>query len=259
MRARGFQGCKRVVLSAPPWNNGLPPFTVMQHTTFAHVREFTPAAECALLATGSSNAQRRILVVDDHALLRLGLRAVLEAGPVELEVLEAGCLQDALEACRTQQPIDLVLLDLNMTDCRGLQGLRQLRDAFPDIKVAVLSATQDEFVVRQAQALGAAAYIAKSHEPQAMSQRVLALLRLDASGDAALSGFPSSGRTASYDRVAELGSRHLEILDLVLFGCSNQEIANATHLSLGTVKNYVSTILLALDVKSRSHLISLFR
>ena len=71
--------------------------------------------------------------------------------------------------------------------------------------------------------------------------------------------FPSAARSASYDRVAELGSRHLEILDLLLFGCSNQEISNSTGLSLGTVKNYVSTILLALDVKSRSHLISLFR
>ncbi len=68
--------------------------------------------------------------------------------------------------------------------------------------------------------------------------------------------FPSA---ATYDRIAELGPRHLEILELVLSGCSNQEISNATHLSLGTVKNYVSTILLALDVKSRAHLISLFR
>ena len=64
---------------------------------------------------------------------------------------------------------------------------------------------------------------------------------------------------SSYDRVAELGARPREILELVLSGCTNQEISNATRLSLGTVKNYVSTILLALDVKSRSHLISLFR
>jgi DNA-binding NarL/FixJ family response regulator len=71
--------------------------------------------------------------------------------------------------------------------------------------------------------------------------------------------FPRFPSSSSYDRVAELGPRHLEILELVLSGCSNQEISTATGLSLGTIKNYVSTILLALDVKSRSHLISLFR
>ena len=71
--------------------------------------------------------------------------------------------------------------------------------------------------------------------------------------------FPRFPSSAMYDRVAELGPRHLEILELVLSGCSNQEISNSTQLSLGTVKNYVSSLLLALDVRSRSHLISLFR
>ena len=139
----------------------------------------------------------------------------------------------------------------------GLQGLRQFKERFPEARVAVLSATQDEFVVRQAQALGAVAYIGKGNDPRLLSQMILALLRSDAG--IGLAGFPGLTRNASWDRVAELGARHLEILDLVLFGCSNQEISNATGLSLGTVKNYVSIILLALDVKSRSHLISLFR
>ena len=71
--------------------------------------------------------------------------------------------------------------------------------------------------------------------------------------------FPRFPSSAMYDRVAELGPRHLEILELVLSGCTNQEISNSTNLSLGTVKNYVSSLLLALDVRSRSHLISLFR
>ena len=70
--------------------------------------------------------------------------------------------------------------------------------------------------------------------------------------------FPRLAGSSHYDRVAELGTRHLQILELILEGCSNQEISKATELSLGTVKNYVSAILLALDVQSRSHLISLF-
>jgi DNA-binding NarL/FixJ family response regulator len=203
----------------------------------------------------------RVLMADDHALLRLGLRAVLQTQHVGTEVFEASCLQDAIDTYRQHEPIDLVLLDLNMTDCRGLQGLRQFKDTFPNARVAVLSATHDEFVIRQAKALGAVAYIAKGHEPAAMAQVIVALLQGARSftGGSGLVGFAPPARSARYDRVAELGSRHLEILDLVLFGCSNQEISNATKLSLGTVKNYVSTILLALDVKSRAHLISRFR
>jgi len=76
---------------------------------------------------------------------------------------------------------------------------------------------------------------------------------------ASASLFPRMPQSAVYDRVSELGPRHLEILELVLSGCTNQEISSATRLSLGTVKNYVSSLLLALDVRSRSHMISLFR
>lgn len=214
-------------------------------------------------AAARSPRGHRLLVADDHALVRHGLLSLLQADHVDLEALQAACLQDAMEIYRVQQPIDLVLLDLNMTDCRGLQGLRRFKEEFPQARIVVLSATQDEFVIRQAQALGAEAYIAKSRDPAAISQMVGTFLRdgsrCDRAVDAELAGFPFGARSPSYDRVAELGARHLEIMDLVLFGCSNQEISTATGLSLGTIKNYVSVILLALDVKSRAHLISLFR
>jgi DNA-binding NarL/FixJ family response regulator len=136
-------------------------------------------------------------------------------------------------------------------------------ETFPRARVAVLSGTQDEFVVGQAKALGAVGYLPKAQAPKITCASILGLLNLTENVAAivptSLSSalrFPSA---ATYDRIAELGPRHLEILELILSGCSNQEISTATRLSLGTVKNYVSTILLALDVKSRSHLISLFR
>lgn len=208
----------------------------------------------------------KILIVDDHALLRVGIKAVLSGvKQVRLDVLEAGTLHDAIDIYRDAGNIALVLLDLNMPDCRGLQGLRQFLETFPDARVAVVSGTQDDFVVGQVRALGAVGYVTKGQAPHAMSDIVLGLLGHAADG--VVSGLlgtvpprvPRFPKSATYDRIAELGPRHLEILDLVLFGCSNQEISNATKLSLGTIKNYVSTILLALDVKSRSHLISLFR
>lgn len=201
----------------------------------------------------------RVLIVDDHALMRLGLQALLRAEHADVEIEEAYCLQQAMDVYAEHPGIELVLLDLNMGDCRGLQGLRQFKERFPDARVAVFSATQDQFVIQQAQALGAIAFITKSNEPSVISKTIVALLRSESTD--VMAGSLARGRPAhsKYDLVAELGPRHLEILDLVLFGCTNQEISTATNLSLGTVKNYVSIVLMALDVKSRSHLISLFR
>jgi DNA-binding NarL/FixJ family response regulator len=174
-----------------------------------------------------------------------------------LQLLEASTLHDAMEMYRAEPDIALVLLDLNMPDCKGLQGLKQFLEAFPHARVAVISGTQDEFVIGQVRALGAVGYVTKGQAPRAMTDTVMGLLA--AAQGTATTPFPRFPSSSRYDRVAELGPRHLEILELVLSGCSNQEISTATGLSLGTIKNYVSTILLALDVKSRSHLISLFR
>jgi DNA-binding NarL/FixJ family response regulator len=205
--------------------------------------------------------RRKILLVDDHDLVRLGLRALFCDVGMALDWIEAATLSDALQQYAEQPDVALVLLDLNLADCKGLHGLSQILAHHPQARVIVLSGTQDEFVVRQAKAMGAAGYLHKCSPPAATRETVLtALAQLDAEPAARPARyFPKFAAPSSYDRVAELGPRHLDILELVLSGCSNQEISNSTRLSLGTVKNYVSTILLALDVRSRSHLISLFR
>ncbi len=210
------------------------------------------------LADEPSRMMSKLLIVDDHALVRVGIVTSLEAVEnANLQLLEASTLHDAMTLYGSEADIALVLLDLNMPDCKGLQGLKQFLEAFPQARVAVISGTQDEFVIGQVRALGAVGYVTKGQAPRAMCDTVMGLLATaQGNGNGGFPRFPSSSR---YDRVAELGPRHLEILELVLSGCSNQEISTATGLSLGTIKNYVSTILLALDVKSRSHLISLFR
>jgi DNA-binding NarL/FixJ family response regulator len=208
---------------------------------------------------------RKVLLVDDHELVRIGVKATYgELLGLHIEWLEASTLADALSLFARHTDIDAVLLDLNLADCKGLQGLRQFLQAYPAARVAVFSGTQDEFVIRQARALGATAYVGKGSMTAETRETLLALLGCNAPGvrvtqsvGAAL--FPRLPRSAMVDRVAELGPRHLEILELVLSGCTNQEISQSTTLSLGTVKNYVSSLLLALDVRSRSHLISLFR
>ena len=206
----------------------------------------------------------QVLLVDDHALCRMGMKALLvDSADVDtIEWIEASTLHEALHLHAENPDVSLVLLDLNMSDCKGLQGLSQILAQHPHAKVVILSGTQDEFVVRQARAMGASGYLHKGSAPAATRDALLELVIGDGTSSPAAqraAHFPKCQTVSSYDRVADLGARHLEILELVLSGCTNQEISNSTKLSLGTVKNYVSTILLALDVKSRSHLISLFR
>lgn len=216
----------------------------------------TSACPVSALAQPRFGEVRQVLLVDDHALCRMGTKALFDSADMEaIQWIEASTLHEALQLHAENPTVSLVLLDLNLSDCKGLQGLSQILAQHPDARVVILSGTQDEFVVRQAKAMGAAGYLCKG---SALAMTRDALLNLVAGEPNAshVSKYPSASR---YDLVAELGPRHLEILELVLSGCTNQEISNSTKLSLGTVKNYVSTILLALDVKSRSHLISLFR
>jgi DNA-binding NarL/FixJ family response regulator len=233
-------------------------------TTFFDRQTFQTTA--ALPGPVPAPAPRRVLLVDDHELVRFGVRALhSEIAGVPIDWLESGSLQDAIEQYGREADIDVVLLDLNLPDCKGLQGLRQFLQVHPRARIAVFSATQDEFVVRQARALGAMGYVAKNSLLTQLAETLSKLFSCTSMPDARAGGaalgalFPRFPSSAMFDRVAELGPRHLEILELVLSGCANQEICNATKLSLGTVKNYVSSLLLALDVTSRSHLISLFR
>lgn len=208
---------------------------------------------------------RKVLLVDDHELVRVGVKATYpELLGTPIEWLEAAVLEDAIRIYGEHDDIDAVLLDLNLADCKGLQGLRMFLQAHPTARVAVFSGTQDEFVIRQARAMGAAAYVCKGTLTTQMQDTLTALLWPHGAPGARplVSGntlFPRMAAASMYDRVSELGPRHLEILELVLSGCTNQEISTSTNLSLGTVKNYVSSLLLALDVRSRSHMISLFR
>jgi len=207
------------------------------------------------------DTNKKILLVDDHDLVRFGTTLLLESlEEVRCAITPCRSLDEARTACRERGPFDLVLLDLNLPDAKGLQGLRTLRDECPNIPFAMLTGTQDELVIRQAQAMGAVGYLLKSWTPERLKEALKVLLQAPGAPAATTLAqrFPRLAGSSHYDRVAELGPRHLQILELILEGLSNQEIAKATELSLGTVKNYVSVILLALDVESRSHLMSLF-
>lgn len=206
-----------------------------------------------------------VLVVDDHHMLRLGLKALsVTSGERRIDWIEAANLGDALDLFSAQPAIDLVLLDLNLPDSKGLHGLRRFLAEHPQAQVAVFSATEDEFVVRQAFALGAVGFIPKSSSGDATLRLVESLLGVPASGahETRPAQAAGAGHSASAQSLqactAMLNPTQLRVLELVLAGMSNQEIADECKLALGTVKNTVSSIMLSLDVHSRSHLISVF-
>ena len=204
-----------------------------------------------------------VQVVDDHHMMRLGLKALAQAsGVLAINWVESSNLDDALCRYRENQTVDLVLLDLNLPDSKGLQGVRRFLSEFPTANVAVFSATEDEFVVSQALAMGAVGFVPKSSAPEATLRLIESLLGGFRSGNTGPAGGNvgvSIGATPIHARAAALSPTQHKVLELVLAGMSNQEIANECKLALGTVKNTVSSIMLSLDVRSRSHLISVFR
>lgn len=226
-------------------------------------------------ATGLQTSSYRVQLVDDHHMLRLGLIALAKTSSrLQIEWLEAANLSDALAAHGRGPPIDLVVLDLNLPDSQGLQGLRRFLNEFPSATIAVFSATSDEFVVRQALGFGAVGFMSKGSTAEGTLHLIESLLEAARGVATTQPGSlepelspPRSAAVAADNaatlrlsaRASMLNTTQLQVLELLLAGMSNQEIAAECQLALGTVKNAVSSIYLAMDVQSRSHLLSLFR
>lgn len=226
----------------------------------------TPVPDTQSIAAAYQSAQgqvRRagILIVDDHDLVRLGLRALIGSqaaqGMQPPQVFEVKTLAAALEvygANRTS--IDLVFMDLGLPDCSGLQGLAAFKSAYPEVTVVVLSGEGEHATVQGATALGAAAYLRKTADLsdviEYIRSRGLFAGTVDAPGDSETGAAPNLP-------VGGLTQRQVQVLTLLLEGKTNREIGDITCLAEGTVKNHVSTILLHFGARSRSQLISSLR
>jgi DNA-binding NarL/FixJ family response regulator len=193
----------------------------------------------------------KVLVVDDHALIRDALRRVLEQLEREVTVFEAGDCGQAFGVIETHPELDLVLLDLNLPGMHGLAALTELRTRYPAVSVVVVSASDDRASVAQALDHGAMGYI-----PKSSSNEVLAsALRLVVSGGIYI---PPEilGRSQPPLRVlpSDLGltGRQAEILILLMQGKSNKLICRELDLAESTVKNHVTHVLKTLNVTSRT-------
>jgi DNA-binding NarL/FixJ family response regulator len=210
----------------------------------------------------------KILVVDDHALIRTALRGVLAQLDSGLMMLEASDCATAFDLIEAEPAIDLVLLDLNLPGTHGLAALEELRTRYPALPVVVVSSANDRASVMQALDLGAMGYI-----PKLSSNEVLvSALRLVLSGGIYIppeilaraghlpAAAASTAAAASVQRdvpppvPADLGlsEREARVLRLLLEGKSNKLICRELDLAESTVKNHVTRILKALNVTSRT-------
>jgi len=201
-----------------------------------------------------------ILLIDDHALFREGLKFLLRSLDAALQVDEAGNCAKALEHAAARD-YDLVLLDLKMPGVEGLEALAALREALPAAPLVVLSGEDNSGVVRAAIERGAMGFIPKSSTPEVLIQALrLVLARgvylppavLDAPG-APPSAAPAVAQGAAGDAVLPgLTARQMDVLRCVIQGKSNKIIARELDVSEGTVKAHLSSVLRALDVRNRT-------
>ena len=198
----------------------------------------------------------KILVVDDHALIREALCGILKELEPVVEVLEAGTAQHAIETAESSPHPDLALLDLNLPDKNGLELLAEFRDRWPQIAVVILSANQDNASIKQSLSLGAVGFIPKSSSRNVM----LAAFKLIFAGGVyvppeifARTSVPTVPVVPTHAAI-DLGltERQMEVLRLMMKGRSNKAICRALDLAEPTVKNHVTAILKALDATNRT-------
>jgi two-component system response regulator NreC len=197
-----------------------------------------------------------VLIVDDHAVVRSGLRRILDAEDDIEVVAEAGSVRDAVFEARSARP-DVVLMDVVMPGESGIEGTPKVLHEAPDAKLLVLSMQDDPRYVREAFAAGAAGYVLK----EAADAEVVKAVRQVAAGgryvDPALGAKLAAAevderRRADEDRLSE---REREVLRLLALGHTNQEIAKMLYISVRTAETHRAHIMQKLRLQTRAELV----
>ncbi len=200
----------------------------------------------------------RVLLVDDHAIVRLGLMTLINQQP-ELEVVgEAGTAREAVQAVERLHP-QVVLMDIRMPGEGGLEATRQITSRFPDSKVVMLTSFADDELVVRAIRAGAVGYVLKQVGNEELLRAIAAAARgealLDPSTTARLlARVREVERKVEEDAFRDLSDREMQVLAGVAHGKTNAEIGQSLNLSEKTVRNYLSTILEKLHLHNRIEL-----
>jgi DNA-binding NarL/FixJ family response regulator len=200
----------------------------------------------------------RILLVDDHEVVRLGLATLLEDTPGVSVVGEAGSAHEALRACERLEP-DLVILDIRLPDQPGVDVCHRITQRWPAIKVIILTSFANDDLIADAIAAGAAGYVLKQVGNEELLRAIEAVRRGEALLDPqvterVLRRIRRAERMLDAGAFRDLSPRELEVLFLVSQGKSNRQIAQDLSLSDKTVRNHVSSLLDKLRLSNRIEL-----
>lgn len=200
----------------------------------------------------------KILVVDDHALVRAGLCQVLKGLDEQVDVLEAPDCAQAFELTALHPDLDLVLLDYHLPDMNGMDALTVFGKKHPELPIVMLSGSVNPRIMRQVLAKGAAGFLTKS----GLSDELLNALRQVLAGEVylPLDLQPVAGAAYQDESNAALAApqftpRQEEVLYLLLAGRSNKEISDLLQLADDTTKNHVSALLRGFGVKNRTQVV----
>jgi hypothetical protein len=195
----------------------------------------------------------RIVIADDHPLIRGALRSAVSALVGDADLIEAGSFEELAPAF-SNGTVDLVLLDLTMPGVQGFSGLLYLRALHPATPVIIVSGNEDRTVIRRCIELGASGYIPKSLDTAAMSAAIQMVL--DGGNwtpdDVDLTAAPDVETSDMVRRLASLTPQQVRVLMMLSTGLLNKQIAYELSVSEATVKAHVSAILQKLDVDSRT-------
>lgn len=200
----------------------------------------------------------RVLIVDDHAMLRSGLRMLIDSQSDMHVVGEAGTLREAIERAQSATP-DVITLDLSMPGSQGIIGIPRLKEAAPEAKILVLTMHDDPAYVRSAVAMGAVGYVVKSAADSELISAVRAVARggifVDIQNASSIGHvFPGTDGERAKTPLDSLSTREREVLTEVAKGYTNQQIADRSGLSVKTVESYRARLMTKLGLKSRADL-----
>lgn len=197
----------------------------------------------------------RLLLADDHRMLREGLRRSLTDEGFDV-IGEASDGREAVEMAGSLKP-DVVLMDVTMPDVDGVEATRRLQASHPEIPVVMLTMHADEDVIAEAMRAGAVGYLVKD----CSTDEIADTLRQAAADDTALSAEIASAMLQEVKRIDPVPAddsdrivtkREVEVLQLIADGCSTQEVADSLYISQKTVKNHLASIYQKLDARDRT-------
>jgi two-component system response regulator DevR len=201
-------------------------------------------------------ARQRILLVDDHEVVREGLKAILDGHPNFEVVAEAATARDAVEKTRTHKP-DVVVMDIRLKGGSGIEACQEITNQFPNVKVIMLTSYAEDEMLFSAIRAGAAGYVLKLIGGDELVRAIEAVGRGEGLLDSAVTQrvfqeVRKAAREQEASAFADLTQQEMHVLQLVSEGRTNRQIAEMLYLGEGTVRNYVSSILSKLNVRNRA-------